>query len=413
MRCCRTDTQGSVLAPYRSQIRSRSTWRVARRAWYWRSSTWQGAAFDRCLGVERCVNVLFEGWVLAAQLVERQLRERDFAGERALHEPARDVMGVSKRDALGCEVVRKLGRVHEAFGERAAHARSIEARGRERSCENLQTCVDGVECVEHRRLVFLHVAVVREWQALEHHQQVYERAHHAPALAAHELGHVRVFLLRHHRGAGGERVAHLHEAELLGAPQYELFCDARHVDRAVGERRDCLDQEVAVGHGVERVAGDAAEAELGGGHLSIERKRRAGERARSERRDVQAPRRIFEPRAIALEHLAVREQVVGEAHGLRALQVCVARQEHVHRALGAAHEHAQKLVDQAARAHARFARVQAHVGRDLIVSAAACVQARARVADALGQRRLDVHVDVFARRVPAQLATLDLAADLL
>ena len=67
-------------------------------------------------------------------------------------------------------------------------------------------------------------------------------------------------------------------------------------------------------------------------------------------------------------------------------------------------QRAPQLIDRVDERVAAAARVEPQVGRDLIVAAARGVQPAARVADLLGQPRLDVHVDVLERCVPRQLA---------
>ena len=65
--------------------------------------------------------------------------------------------------------------------------------------------VSGVDLVEHRLLVLLQVAVVRQRQALERGEQAGEVADEPAGLAAGELGDVGVLLLRHDarpRGVG-------------------------------------------------------------------------------------------------------------------------------------------------------------------------------------------------------------------
>ena len=87
-----------------------------------------------------------------------------------------------------------------------------------------------------------------------------------------------------------------------------------------------LDQEVAVADRVERVARSApSKPSARGGRLAIER-RRWCRRARPSRAATRFMRRarVEQPAAVALEHLAPREQVMRQAHRLRALQVRVA-----------------------------------------------------------------------------------------
>ena len=67
---------------------------------------------------------------------------------------------------------------------------------------------------EHRRLVLLEVAVVRERQALHRREQPGQPADRGARLAARELGDVRVQLLRHHRRPRRGRLGQPREAEL-------------------------------------------------------------------------------------------------------------------------------------------------------------------------------------------------------
>ena len=103
--------------------------------------------------------------------------------------------------------------------------------------------------------------------------------------------------------------------------------------------------------------------------------------------------------------------MVTQRDGLRALQVGVARQQCVGVLPRAAAQRDPRAIDGAGQLHRRGARVELEVGGHLVVAAARGVQAAARLADQLGESALDVHVDVFQRRVQAPLAALELAGD--
>ena len=60
----------------------------------------------------------------------------------------------------------------------------------------------------------------------------------------------------------GEGVGQLDEAELLARPQDDLGAQPREVRGARGGRAQEVQDEVAVGDGVQRVGGDPGEAEL-------------------------------------------------------------------------------------------------------------------------------------------------------
>ena len=265
--------------------------------------------------------------------------------------------------------------------------------------EGLQRVLHRVDGVEQRLLVFLVVLVVRERLALHQRQQRHQVADHAPALAAHQFRHVRVLLLRHDRAAGAEAVRDAHEAEARAHPEDQFLGEARqvhHDERGAGGE---LDREVAVGDRVQRVRRDVLEAQLARDPLAVDREGGAGERRRAQRQHVHAPAAVGEPRAVALEHRRVGEQVVAEGDRLRDLQVREAG--HHQRRRGAPPARAAP-----ARARRRLrvdlvdlvAQPQAHVGGDLVVARARRVQPLAGVARELDQAALDVAVHVLVRR---------------
>ena len=55
--------------------------------------------------------------------------------------------------------------------------------------------------------------------------------------------------------------------------------------------------------------------------------------------------------------------------------------------------------------------IQAHVGGHLIVARPPGMQLFARLADALGQARLDIHVHIFQVDRPGEIAALDVEQD--
>ena len=145
--------------------------------------------------------------------------------------------------------------------------------------------------VEDRLLVFLEIAVVGEREALQHREQRHQVPDRAAGLAAHQLGHVGVLLLRHQARAGGVGVGELDEAELRRRPEHQLLGQAREVHHRDRGRRQELERRVARGDGVHAVAGGRVEAERPGGLFAVERQRGAGQRAGAERAQTAAGRR--------------------------------------------------------------------------------------------------------------------------
>ena len=169
-------------------------------------------------------------------------------------------------------------------------------------------------------------------------------------------------------------------------------------------RGDQLEREVAIADGIERVMRDLGEAERVRRVLPIDRMRRRGERARTERGLVGAKRSVGDAAAIAIEHALVGEQVMREPHRLRALEVRVTGHQRLDVIARLREQRAAKLVDAIDQTLRGRARVEPQVGRDLIVAAACGVEAATGIADLVDEPRLDVHVHVLERVVPRELS---------
>ena len=146
--------------------------------------------------------------------------------------------------------------------------------------------------------------------------------------AADQLGGVGVLLVGHDRRAGRECVGRADEPEARVRPPGDLLGQPAQVDHRERRRRQHLDDEVAIRDGVERIPRDPAfEPQLRGRRLPIQRIPGARERARAQGRDVQSAPGIGEAAPVALGHLDVREQVMGEQDRLCGLDVGRAGQD--------------------------------------------------------------------------------------
>ncbi len=212
---------------------------------------------------------------------------------------------------------------------------------------------------EHRRLVLLEIAVVRERQALHHREQAGQAPDRRSGLGACELRDVGVQLLRQHRRSGRRRFGQVDEAELGRRPETELFSDPRQV--AVQERAgiEVVEREVPVSDGVEGVP------ELLGRRR--EGQSRAGRGAGAERRRVRGFGREPKSLEVALEHLHPGEQVMADGARLRALEVGVRRHRRLCLVVGAAQDVGDQPADRAARLVARVLDVEAQRGGYLVV----------------------------------------------
>ena len=189
-------------------------------------------------------------------------------------------------------------------------------RGRARACRRRRT----------RLLVLLHVLVVGERQALQHDQQADQVPDHAAGLAAHQLGHVGVVLLRHDRAAGGEGVGHARRSRTAASTRApaprpgatgarpQIAAAARY--SSAKSRSETASIELALGRSKPSSAAVI--------RRSIGKLVPASAAAPSGNSLRRAPR-VGEARAVAPQHLDVGQQVVAEGHRLRRLQVGEAR----------------------------------------------------------------------------------------
>ncbi len=140
-----------------------------------------------------------------------------------------------------------------------------------------------------------------------------------------------------------------------------------HRDRTCGEE---LERAVARSHRVHAVAGRPGEAERARGVGAVERQRRAGQRARPERRELESSVQILEAAGVPSEHFEEREPVVRQPDRLRPLQMGVARQDRVQVLGRAVHQDAAQLPQAEAQRARRVAQVQREVRGHLVVATA-------------------------------------------
>ncbi len=307
--------------------------------------------------------------------------------------------------------VRQIGGGSEPRARELAHALRVRGHVAHHPRRGGQHQRPGLGGVEHRLLVLLHVLGIGERQAFHHRQQADQRSVDPPGLGPHQLGGVRVALLRHDRAAGGEGVGQAHEAIGRAAPDHDLLGEARQVhgrDRGGGEE---LEREVPVRHRIQRIGRRPVEAEAAAGHLPVDREAGAGERGRAERVLVQPRPAIGEAAAVAVQHFHIGQQMVPEGHRLGGLQMGEAGHRIGGMRPGLFGQAAHQVLDLGGDAVDGIAHPEAEIGRHLVVAAARGVQPLAGLADTLGQPRLDVHVNVLERLLEGELAALDLRRD--
>jgi len=160
-----------------------------------------------------------------------------------------------------------------------AHPGAIDRQRLDQAAHHPERPFERPDRPEQRRLVVLEVALVGQREALEGGEHPGQLPDDAGSAAPDQLGRVGVLLVGHHRAAGRESVGDAHEPEARVRPPGDLLGQPAEVDHPERHGGEDLDDEVAIADRVERVRGDAVEAELRGRALAIERVARTRERA--------------------------------------------------------------------------------------------------------------------------------------
>src|SRR5690348_13695026 len=140
------------------------------------------------------------------------------------------------------------------------------------------------------------------------------------------------------------------------------------------ETKQKLTNKVAVANDVEAVLADTREFQIASDRFAIENNRRAGESARSERKDVGSSKTIAQSFAIARESFHVTEQIMREQNWLRALQVRVARHHNIGMFAGEVNKSTLEISREPFNFRDLIFHVQPKIERDLIITASRSVQ---------------------------------------
>mmetsp|Transcript_38693 Transcript_38693/g.102048 ORF Transcript_38693/g.102048 Transcript_38693/m.102048 type:complete len:334 (+) Transcript_38693:97-1098(+) len=217
-----------------------------------RGASGRVAPLDSRLKIPYLHHIVCEEGMERLQVCEGEVSKCASALLGHLHSAPRDVVRLAERHALPYEILGEISRQHEAI-ECRLHALRLRRERGEDAVGNLEGGLGGVEGVEERLFVFLHVLVVSRRQPLECRQETHCVSDRAASLAAQQLKRVRVLLLRHQRGAGGVGVAEADEPKFLRGEDDQVLAVLGEVDHQQRAPERQLDHKVAVGHAVDRV----------------------------------------------------------------------------------------------------------------------------------------------------------------
>ncbi len=146
----------------------------------------------------------------------------------------------------------------------------------------------------------------------------------AARLAADQLGDVRVLLLGHDGGAGGEGVVQLDELELPAAPQDDLLARSGTGASSQWTGRGSSMQKSRSETPSRLLRRGAAKPSASRAHGPVERIGGAGQSAGSQRARRPCGRRSPRAAPRRAEHGGIGHQMLAKGDGLRALQMGVA-----------------------------------------------------------------------------------------
>ncbi|MNT19526.1 hypothetical protein D3C72_1547880 [compost metagenome] len=252
---------------------------------------------------------------------------------------------LTERHAFGDQIIRQFGRVGVALLCRFLTTRTFHLDAIQHQRRHLQTVHPGIQRVEQPFLVFLHIFVVRQRQAFQRHHHARQCALYTPAFTADQLQRIRVFLLRHQRGAGSHAVGQIDKGRFAAVEEDQVFGKARQVHHADGGVRQQFQHVVTIRNAVQAITGCRSKAQPTGQLLTVDRVRSAGQCATAQRADVQAFQRILQAAFITRQHFNIGQTPVREGHRLRTLQVGITRHHRILVGFGGFHQRLLQLHD--------------------------------------------------------------------
>ena len=178
-----------------------------------------------------------------------------------------------------------------------------------------------------------------------------------------------------------------------------------------GERAHEFQRKIAVGHTVQTVLRDAGKAELLRHARSVDRMRRAGERAAAERALVHTGEAVLQTGHVTPQHVGIGHHIVPESGRLCTLQMGIGGHDDRLPRLRRVHKRMQQREQLFADCNDLPFQIKTDIQRNLIVAAARCVQSLPCVTDALCKLRFHGHVDILRLGGEFNLARLNLCED--
>jgi len=327
------------------------------------------------------------------------------------HRARNHFVRITERQTFFHQIVGQIGCRCKTLTHRARHGIRFDGDAAHHVSVDAQGIGQRINRVEQRLLVFLIVLVVRQRLTLHQSQQTNQRAIDATGLAAHEFGHIRIFLLRHDRAAGAEAIGDVDKAKARTHPQDQLFGQTRKMSHGQRSGGGKFNRKITIRNRVERVFTNRIKAQQLGGVLALNRVSRARQGCCAQRQAVHTTARVGKTLGITTQHFYISEHVMTKSHRLRHLQVGKTRHQGFSVLFRQFQQTGLQFAHQVKNHVDRAAQIQADISGDLIVAAAAGMQTLAGIADLFGQTPLNIHVHVFEINAPVETTVADIVED--
>ncbi len=164
-------------------------------------------------------------------------------------------------------------------------------------------------------------------------------------------------------------------------------------DHAAGVEE--VQREIAVARDVHGIARDRGKAQILGDGIPVKRKAAAGERAGTERHDVDAGVGLLHALEIARQHFEISEQIVWPKHRLGAPQMRIAGNHGLRIFLGQREQGTHQLRQLLQNGFRGRAQIQPHIERHLFVAAAPGMDLSGQCAHFRTELANDEGMDIF------------------
>ena len=236
-------------------------------------------------------------------------------------------MCIPKWNALIHKIISKFGGIGistTCSGARtlAVNNQSIEDGGKHSQAER-----EMLHRIEKRLLVFLEIFVVCKRQSLENGQDVYKVCNLSPSFSSNKFECVWVFLLWHQTGTACDGFGEFDQSCFTSAIKNNVFSEAREMDRSKRSGCECLDDEISIADGIERVCSRRRKSKVMRQVIAVDGICSSSKSARSQWTESGANRCVIESISVTEQHFDICHAPMTEKNWLSTLQMRVTREE--------------------------------------------------------------------------------------